>query len=183
MIANFVTSTRIALLVPLFFLVQAGPSGSWAALAVFLLAGLTDVIDGRLARALNQVSRFGAMLDLLADRLLTLTVVVGLTSGGALKGTFLVAALVLIARDLVVASFGEAVPNLGFEVNNIEKLKITFQFLAIGLLITPTFFEIGGIDQHEIGRCALVFSAILTCVTLITYSRRTLAMLGEKGRP
>ncbi|MEI7572438.1 MAG: CDP-alcohol phosphatidyltransferase family protein [Phenylobacterium sp.] len=183
MIANFVTSTRIALLVPLFFFVQAEPSGSWAALAVFLLAGLTDVIDGRLARTLNQVSRFGAMLDLLADRLLTFTVLVGLISGGALKGGFLVAALILLARDLIVASFGESVPNLGFKVSNTEKVKITFQFLGIGLLISPRFFEIYGEDQHSIGRYAISISAALTCVTLITYSRRTLAALEEMRRP
>ncbi len=179
MTANLVTAIRIALLPPLFSLILASPSGSWPALAVFLLAGLTDAVDGRLARALNQVSRFGAMLDLLADRLLTLTILVGLIASGSLKGVFLVAGLTLIARDLIVASFGEAVANLGIKVSRIEIVKITLQFLSFGLLLSPAIFGYFGIDQLQFGRYLLLFSAVLTCVTLIAYTRLVLARLGR----
>jgi phosphatidylglycerophosphate synthase len=113
MISNSVTSLRILLLAPLYvLLVNAGgqPIGWWA-LVVFLLAGLTDIADGFLARRLNEVSAAGAMLDLTADRLLTLTVVAGLVVGGALGGWSALAGVILIARDVIVSSLNEAQPG------------------------------------------------------------------------
>jgi CDP-diacylglycerol--glycerol-3-phosphate 3-phosphatidyltransferase len=178
MISNAVTSIRILLLPALFFmLLQPSPAAAWGALAVFLLAGLTDVIDGRLARALNEVSAVGAMLDLVADRLLTLTVLIGLIAAGRLEGWVLVAGIILIARDLVVASFGEAVSGLGFKVSNLEKVKITLQFVAFGLLIAPGFFAVAGMSQRGLGGWALEASAVLTIITVVDYGRRTAARL------
>jgi cardiolipin synthase len=178
--ATLVTSARILFLAPLFVLAAGRPDGSWAALGVLLAAGLTDVIDGRLARALNQVTRLGAMLDLMADRLLTLTVVVGLAASGALKGGFLVAGLILAARAVVVAGYGEAVAGLGFRVTLIEKVKIGLQFLGFGLLLAPSVFAAAGLSQHALGGWALVASALLTCFTVAGYTRATLAGLGEE---
>jgi hypothetical protein len=54
-----------------------------------------------------------------------------------------------LAADYLSA-LREAVPNLGFKVGEIEEVKITLQFPALGLLMTPAFLEFGGIGQHEI---------------------------------
>lgn len=184
MISNLVTSLRIILLPPLLFLLSGGDSRSrWWALGVFLLAGFADIIDGRLARRLGEVSRVGAMLDLIADRLLTLTVLAGLAAAGELRGVYGVSALILIARDLTVASFGEAVPGLEIKVTAAERVKITLQFLAFGLLIAPPFLltapsilgPSGG--QYLIGRVALAASAALACLTVTGYARRAIAGL------
>lgn len=177
--ATLLTSVRILLLAPLFSLVASRPEGSWASLGVLLAAGLTDVIDGRLARALNQVTRLGAMLDLMADRLLTLTVVVALAASGALRGGFLVAGLILAARAVVVAGFGETAPGLDFKVTSIEKVKITLQFLGFGLLLAPSCFQIGGLGQHVLGGWTLVASAVLTCFTVAGYTGAALARLKD----
>jgi phosphatidylglycerophosphate synthase len=176
MISNLVTTLRILLLAPLaYFLADPQPELSWAALIVFLLAGFTDVVDGRLARALNEVSRFGAMLDLIADRLLTLVVVLSLIADGALRGAALAAGLVLVARDVVVASFGEAAAGLNLRVTIAERVKITLQFLGFGLLIAPSLSVLG--PQRVLGQASLELSAALCVVTVAAYARSTVLRL------
>lgn len=176
MISNAVTSLRIVLLVPLLVLLgHAGAADRWAALAVFLLAGLTDIVDGRIARAFGEVSRLGAFLDLIADRLLTLSVVAGLVASGELAGPFMVAGVTLVARDLIVASFGEAAPTVAIEVTTLERVKIALQFAAFGLLVAPPVAA--GLPQHDLGRWLLAASALLAVLTVIGYARRTAAGL------
>jgi phosphatidylglycerophosphate synthase len=169
MLANAVTSIRLLLLPPLFWLLlQHGAPERWGALAVLALAGLTDVVDGRIARALDQVSRLGAMLDLIADRLLTLTVLAALIMSRELKGWCALAAVVLIARDLVVASFGEAAPALQIKVTALERVKIALQFAAYGLLAAPPVL----VPQYAIGEWALAGAAGLACGTVAGYAQR-----------
>lgn len=176
MISNAVTSLRIVLLVPLYLLLvtPARDAAPWGALSAFLLAGLTDVLDGFLARRLNEVSGFGAMLDLIADRLLTATAVLGLVAAADLRGLPAVAGAVLIGRDLVVASFNEARPGLGIRVTPVERVKITFQFLGLGLLLAPEFWRpTEGFGLHALGGWSLELSAALALVTLVDYGGRT----------
>jgi CDP-diacylglycerol--glycerol-3-phosphate 3-phosphatidyltransferase len=176
MISNSVTSLRILLLAPLYLLLVApgGHAFGWWPLAVFLLAGLTDIADGFLARRLNEVSAAGAMLDLIADRLLTLTVVSGLVAGGVLDGWGALAGVVLIARDVIVSSLNEAQPGkLAIRVSPIERVKITLQFLGFGLLMAPPFWSPGPeLSLHRLGVWALMLSAALALVTLGDYAVR-----------
>ena len=170
MIANAVTASRLVLAIPLWLLMMAeGDAARWAALGVLVLAGLTDVVDGRIARALNQVSSFGAMLDLVADRVLTATLTVGLVANGSLDGPWAAAGLVLLARDLAVASFGEATQGRAkFPVTPLERVKIALQFAGFILLIAPGVVA----WQEDVGRWALAASAGLALVTLVDYARR-----------
>ncbi|WP_374468320.1 CDP-alcohol phosphatidyltransferase family protein [Phenylobacterium sp.] len=175
MIANAVTSLRIVLLAPLYGLLALGEGDQarWWALAVFLAAGFTDVVDGFLARRLNQVSAFGAMLDLIADRLLTVVTLLGLLVAGTLSGWGALAALALIVRDLVVASFNEALPGrLEIRVSPLERVKITCHFVAAGLLLAPPFFDLAGVGQHALGAGLLAVAAALAMVTLADYAGR-----------
>jgi cardiolipin synthase (CMP-forming) len=167
MLANAITSIRIALLPLLFGLILA-PGARWAALAVLVVAGLTDIVDGRIARARGETSRLGAMLDLIADRLLTLTVLAGLIAAGELPGAWSAAAALLIARDLVVASFGESAPDLRIGVTALERVKIALQFAAFGLLTAPAVVAL----QYAIGRWTLAFSALVAGVTVWSYAGR-----------
>jgi len=185
MISNAVTSLRIILLAPLFALLVSG-AGSGArgwALAVFLAAGLTDVLDGYLARKLGEVSALGAMLDLIADRLLTAVTLVALISAGALRGWGVVAGLVLIVRDLVVASLNEALPGrLAIRVSNLERVKITLHFTAVGLLIAPKVWPPQGhMDQYGVGALLLSLAAGLSVVTLVDYCGRALRAFSERA--
>jgi phosphatidylglycerophosphate synthase len=177
MTANLFTASRIVLALPLFaFLLAPGEAARWMALGVLVVAGLTDVVDGRIARALNQVSRLGAMLDLIADRLLTATLAVGLIAAGRLDGIWSAAALVLLARDLAVASFGEASQGRArFPVTGLERVKIALQFAGFGLLVAPSVIS----PQSTLGCWALAASAVLALATLVGYSRRAAQALLE----
>jgi phosphatidylglycerophosphate synthase len=175
MTANAVTSIRIGLLPLLFWLLQT--DARWFALGVLALAGFTDIIDGRIARALGQASSLGALLDLIADRLLTLTLLGGLIISGELNGVWAVAALALIARDLVVASFGEAAPTLQIKVTALERVKIALQFAAFGLLTAPSMVQ----QQYLVGAWAMAASAVIACATVAGYARR--AVVAVRPRP
>jgi CDP-diacylglycerol--glycerol-3-phosphate 3-phosphatidyltransferase len=181
LISNTVTSLRIVLLAPLYLLLTTGQgeTARWAALAVFLAAGFTDVVDGFLARRLNEVSAFGAMLDLIADRLLTVITMLALIVGGTLGGWGALAGVVLVARDLIVASLNEACPGrLAIRVSPLERVKITFQIVGFAVLIAPEFWRpTAQLSQHGLGAVLLGISAALALVTLADYSGRALKAL------
>ncbi|MGH6951914.1 MAG: CDP-alcohol phosphatidyltransferase family protein [Vitreimonas sp.] len=190
--SNAITIFRTLLTLPLFALLAFG-GNAWLALAFFLGAGLLDVIDGKVARARNEVSPFGAMIDLIGDRLLTVAVVFGLALGGS-KGA--IVGIVLIVRDLVVASLNEAAPGkLAIRVGVIEKLKIVMAFTGLSLLIVakgcaqtsasqiaewPTAPDAGwasgvlGAMIEQAGAVVLALAAALTLITLLDYWRRAL---------
>jgi CDP-diacylglycerol--glycerol-3-phosphate 3-phosphatidyltransferase len=179
MVSNLVTLSRVVLLAPLAWLALRGDgSGRWGAVAVFLLAGLTDVVDGRIARARGEVSVGGALLDLIADRLLTMTTLVVLVVAGALHGWGVAAGWALIARDLIVASLGEAFAGrLGIKVTMVERVKITCQFGGLALLLAPAGASAAGVPLGDAGEAALVVAALLALVTLTDYGRRAVKAL------
>ena len=184
MISNLVTCLRIALLIPLcVILLTTGGSGArWLALGIFLAAGLTDILDGWLARTLREVSALGAMLDLIADRLLTLVVLGALIASGELKVWGVAAALVLIARDLIVASFGEALSDrLNIGVSTLERVKITLHFFGMALLIAPDFWY-QGLDSglHVLGTWFLVTAAVLAALTVVDYTGQTVEAFADR---
>ena len=185
MISNSITAIRIILLIPLYYFLSKGPvADGWLALATFLLAGLTDVIDGRVARKLGEVSAFGAMLDLIGDRLLTLTALIGMVAGGAVSGSLIVAGLILAARTMIVASLNEALPGrLEIKVSPMEKAKIAFNFLGFGLLMAPdTGVSAGPVSQHALGAACLWLSAALTLLNLTDYAFRVRRVFAEIRR-
>jgi phosphatidylglycerophosphate synthase len=177
MVSNAITSFRTLLTLPLFALLAFGGGAyGWAPLALFLGAGLLDMVDGKVARARNEVSAFGAMLDLVGDRLLTFSAVFGLIVGGTLSGVHVIAGLVLVARDLIVASLNEALPGkLGPRVSAFEKVKIIAAFAGLTLLIAPPVFA----AQAPVGTWTLWLAAALTLLTVIGYWTQALRTFRE----
>ena len=172
MIANAITITRTLCTLPLFLILAYGAGEHrWLALVLFLGAGGMDMLDGYLARKLNQTSRFGAMLDLIGDRLLTFTALLGLCIAGDIAGPALVAAGILIARCIIVASLNEALPGkLEIRVSVLEKIKIAAAFAGTTLLISPELHP----SQNEAGGIVLCIAAALTLITLCDYWMRGL---------
>jgi CDP-diacylglycerol--glycerol-3-phosphate 3-phosphatidyltransferase len=95
-IPNLLSFVRL-LFVPVFFWLIVGPHADVAAVVVLVLSGLTDWLDGRLARRLGQISRLGQQLDPLADRLYTLAALIALALRDIVPWWFVV---VLLARDV-----------------------------------------------------------------------------------
>ncbi|MDF1629989.1 MAG: CDP-diacylglycerol--glycerol-3-phosphate 3-phosphatidyltransferase [Alcanivoracaceae bacterium] len=136
---NLITLARL-LLIPVFVAVFYMPYG-WAPMAaagIFLLAGLTDLLDGYLARRLNQTSRFGAFLDPVADKLMVAAALVLLVQAHATIW-LAVPALVIISREITVSALREWMAEIGqrarVAVSSIGKIKTVLQISAItGLL-------------------------------------------------
>ena len=175
--ANFITLLRIAFLPFIYVaLASGGDAGRWAGLALFTLAALTDLIDGYVARTTGTASPLGAMLDLGADRLLTLVTVAGLLVGGALGPLAMAAGVVMVARDLVVATFGEALGKGGRMVESkLERPKIALQFMGLGLLIFP--FSAFPSGTQIAGAVALIGASGLALMTLVIYTRHAVPVL------
>lgn len=177
MLSNAITIFRTLLILPLFAILAFGAGEQrLSALAMFLGAGLLDMVDGKVARARNEVSAFGGMLDLVSDRLLTFAAVSGLIVGQSIAGLATLAGLILVARDLVVASLNEALPGkLGPRVSAIEKVKIVTAFAALALLIGAPGFGSFADEAQAWGGGALWVAAALTVVTVVQYWLRALA--------
>ncbi len=133
-IPNWITFSRLlGLPFILYYLHNPTPQGRWVCLAIFLVASLTDWLDGYLARKLNQISDLGKFLDPLVDKLLVLAPLLALIELGQIPawGVFLI-----LARELTIA--GWRVNQTTISGANIwGKLKTVGQIIAIALLIAP----------------------------------------------
>jgi len=98
-VPNLLSALRL-LGVPVFLWLALGPRADWAALGILVFAGVSDYLDGWLARALNQTSRLGTLLDPLADRLYILATIIALTIRGNIPWWL---AAVIIGRDVFIS--------------------------------------------------------------------------------
>ena len=132
--ALFVTCGRIALVVPFvacFYL----PDGwkTWGAGGVFVAAGLSDALDGWLARRLNVVTELGSILDPVADKVMHAAALIMLTADGRIPA---VAAAVLLVRDFLVGGLRQTAEGRGaLAVSAVAKVKTALQFLALSVLL------------------------------------------------
>ncbi|MBL6735299.1 MAG: CDP-diacylglycerol--glycerol-3-phosphate 3-phosphatidyltransferase [Shewanellaceae bacterium] len=124
------------LLIPVFVAIFYMPT-LWSAIAsafVFFLAACTDVLDGYLARVLNQSTRFGAFLDPVADKVMVATALVLLASDYA-TWYFALPAVVLIVREIIISALREWMAEIGkgqvIAVSWVGKLKTVVQMSAI----------------------------------------------------
>ncbi len=109
-IPNLLSALRLAG-VPVFLWLALGPHADGAALGVLAFAGVSDYLDGKLARALGQTSRLGTLLDPLADRLYIFATIVALTLRDIVPWWF---AALLVGRDVLLAGFVPVLRRLGY---------------------------------------------------------------------
>jgi CDP-diacylglycerol--glycerol-3-phosphate 3-phosphatidyltransferase len=171
---NTLTWLRIAL-IPLFVAVFYLPDGwvpkhaiNLTAAILFLLASVTDWLDGWLARRLNQMSAFGAFLDPVADKLMVaaaLIVLVDLDRAG------IAASLIIIGREIAISALREWMAKEGqsksVAVSYIGKLKTTAQMIAITLLLYHD--PLAGLLTQWLGRWLLDIAAFLTLWSMAHY--------------
>jgi cardiolipin synthase len=145
----------------------------WVALAVFIAAGLTDVLDGYVARAYGQQSVFGRMLDPIADKLLVSSCLLMLAVDETIKGPAVLAAIIILCREILVSGLREYLAELrvGVPVTALAKWKTFLQLLAVGFLIAGEAGDRILSVTTQIGVGLLWLSALLTLYTGWDYFR------------
>ena len=150
-----------------------GDIGRWIAFAIFAAASITDFLDGYLARAWHMQSALGRMLDPIADKLLVATTILILVAEGTLAGWSLIAAIVILCREILVSGLRELLAELhvSVPVSTLAKWKTAAQMLALGFLLTgPAGDKVIGFAT-DAGLVLFWLAAILTLYTGWDYMR------------
>ncbi len=139
----------------------------WVALAVFIAAGVTDFFDGYLARIWSQQSSLGRMLDPIADKLLVASCLLMLAAEDTIHGWALLAAVVILCREVLVSGLREYLAELrvSVPVTRLAKWKTTLQLVAVGFLICGDAGDAIVPLVTQIGIVLLWLSALLTLYT------------------
>jgi CDP-diacylglycerol--glycerol-3-phosphate 3-phosphatidyltransferase/cardiolipin synthase len=184
---NLLTLSRI-LAVPLFVILmwKANWVGYSAAFALYCLAGLTDYLDGYLARAQGTVSKLGVFLDPIADKIMVAAVIVMLIHNGQIQGWHTIPALVIILREITVSGLREflATARVSLPVSQLAKWKTTFQMISLGaLILAPASAHWWpALPSQPVGIITLWLAGALTLVTGWDYLRIGLKHMTDDER-
>ena len=184
---NLVTLSRI-ILIPLLIGIFYLPEGTLTrqdqniiATAIFILAGITDWLDGYLARRLNQMSAFGAFLDPVADKLIVAGALVVLLHLQPPRVDALVA-LIIIGREIAISALREWMAKVGqaksVAVAFVGKLKTVSQMVAIPLLLFHD--RLFGLDCFWLGTILINVAAVLTVISMLYYLRKALPYAAQR---
>ena len=170
---NILTMSRIAVIPLLITLIWIGSTPlRWVALVLYVLACVTDYLDGFLARSLNQQSSLGRLFDPIADKLLVGGCLLVLCAFDYIAGWTVLPALVILLREILVAGLREylAENQMGLPVSRLAKWKTGLQMTALGFLIVG---DAGPepLPTVMIGEIALWVAALLTLWTGYDYLR------------
>jgi cardiolipin synthase (CMP-forming) len=163
-------------------ILQGGLWLRWVALAIFVAAGITDILDGYLARSLGQQSSFGRMLDPIADKLLVASCLLMLAADETIRGWSLWAAIVILCREILVSGLREYLAELrvSVPVTRLAKWKTTAQLVAIGFLLAGQAGDQVIPVVTVTGLALLWVSAIVTLYTGYDYFRAGVQHLIEQ---
>ncbi len=152
---------------------QGGLWLRWVALTIFIVAGVTDILDGYVARNWAQQSSFGRMLDPIADKLLVSSCLLMLAADGTIRGWSLWAAIVILCREILVSGLREYLAELrvSVPVTQLAKWKTTLQIVAVGFLLAGEAGDRIVPIVTPIGLTLLWLSALLTLYTGWDYFR------------
>ncbi len=170
-IPTILTVARILLLpvIVLVFYLKA-PWARPLCCAIFIVAAITDWLDGYLARKWNVESEFGAFLDPVADKLMVATVLI-LIVEDASNWWITLPAIVIISREITISALREWMASVGSRakvaVSYLGKLKTTLQITALAMLLYQV--DIFGLPTYNIGIVALYFAAALTIWSMVDY--------------
>lgn len=184
---NKLTVFRVILIVP-FVLILMGSYREWdwclrifgggkvyaefAALAIFVVASLTDLLDGKIARKYNLVTNFGKFMDPLADKLLVCAAMIVLVEMGRIPSWIV---LIIISREFIISGFRLIASDNGVVIaaSYWGKFKTTFQMVMIGMMIVkdaPFLNSFGNGNWFAVATDVLMWIALaLTIISLIDY--------------
>lgn len=164
-VPNILTLARLVLLVPICLLIMGGWTAHALAFVLYVIACLTDFLDGYIARAHNQGSDFGRMLDPVVDKIVVAALFIMLVADGTLSGLWLACPILILSREFLIAGLREYLGPKGIviPVSKLAKWKTTSQMVAIGLLLFP--------GMAVPGLFVLLIATILTVMTATHYLR------------
>lgn len=173
---NKLTMLRV-IMIPFFilFLLMDGGTNStyrYIAAAIFIIASLTDLLDGKIARKYNLVTNFGKFMDPLADKLLVCSALICMIELGQLPAWMVI---VIISREFIISGFRLVASDSGVVIaaSYWGKFKTTFQMVAVVLLI----FNIPALTMVTM---AVVWIAVaLTVISLVDYIVKNISVLRE----
>ena len=175
-IPTLLTLLRIVF-IPLIVVGYAYNEGRYRDIAayIFLLALITDYLDGVIARKLDQVTAFGTFLDPIADKLLVVVSVILLSSSND-SAVFLVPAIIIVSREFLVIAIrqrlAEIKSSIPMKVNALGKVKTGFQMVSLFFLLhTNIFFDV--LNLHTLGLLLLFIAAVLTVISFVYYVRNS----------
>jgi len=150
-----------------------GDLARWLALAIFIAAGVTDFLDGYFARLWSQQSSLGRMLDPIADKLLVASCLLVLAWDGTIWGIHLVAAVIIMCREILVSGLREflAEVRVSVPVSQLAKWKTAIQLVALGFLLAGEAGDKVWDYTTTVGFTGLWGAAILTLYTGYDYFR------------
>ncbi|MDY2589900.1 MAG: CDP-diacylglycerol--glycerol-3-phosphate 3-phosphatidyltransferase [Agathobacter sp.] len=175
---NKLTIFRI-ILIPFFVFFLLAPYfegyGNYIAVAIFIVASLTDLLDGKIARKYNMVTNFGKFMDPLADKLLVCSAMICLVDLRLIPSWVVI---IIIAREFIISGFRLVASDNGIVIaaSYWGKFKTTFQMIMVIVLIlnikTTLFYYIGNI--------LIVIATALTIISLIDYIIKNKNVLKEQ---
>ena len=139
---------------------------------IFSLAGITDALDGYLARRMGQTSEFGAFLDPVADKLMVSTALLVIVQANPEILIALVAATI-IGREIAVSALREWMAELGSRkrvaVSGFGKVKTTIQMIGVGCMLFT--HPLMGLPVYDVGLALLIAAAVVTLWSMVGYIR------------
>ncbi|RPF76860.1 MAG: CDP-diacylglycerol--glycerol-3-phosphate 3-phosphatidyltransferase [Rickettsiales bacterium TMED254] len=175
-IPNYLTLFRIVCIpIIIICLLPQNSFFNWIALILYAFAGLSDFLDGYLARKYNIETNFGKFFDPIADKILVISVIFILVAIDKISGFFIYPSLIIIIREILVSGLREFFSKTKTHINvtNLSKLKTLIQMFSLGFIIIGNDFALIN-HTSLIGEIGLTFASILTIYTGYIYFKDNL---------
>lgn len=187
-IPNMLSYYRI-LVIPamfgLFYLEKGAPDwaafAAWSNVFLFLLAGLSDFLDGKIARATGQTTLLGKFLDSSTDKMLIGATLMALVAFDRLDGIWIIPAVVIFLREILIAGVREfmALYNVIVPISKMGKWKMTVQMFFIGFLLAGPYGQMLIPYAYEIGKAGFLFAMVITVTSGYDYMRQAWVTIQE----
>ncbi len=173
---NKLTIIRVILIVPFVFIMLTdvcGDMGKWIALAIFIIASLTDLLDGKIARKYNLITNFGKFMDPLADKLLVCAAMICLVEMGKIPSWVVI---IIISREFIISGFRLIASDNGIVIaaSYWGKFKTVFQMIMVILMIA----DIEAIALFT--QIIMWIALILTVISLVDYLKKNWHVMDEQ---
>ena len=185
---NKLTIFRVILIVPFVVLLLGGEAGWFGnnilipnliALAIFIIASLTDLADGKIARKYNMVTNFGKFMDPLADKLLVCSALIALVELDRIPAWIVI---IIIAREFIISGFRLVASDNGVVIaaSYWGKFKTTFQMVMVCLmLVNVPGMEVMWPWLNPLTQVVMWIALVLTVVSLIDYLAKNKGVMKE----